>query len=374
MNRLTCEMCGGSDLIKQDGVFICQYCGAKYSVEEAKKIMIEGNVDVSGSTVKVDASEELANLYQLARRARDDNNSENAAKYYDMILIKDPTSWEAAFYAVYFKAMECKIAEIRSAAISVSNCEGLVLELIRDHVPENEQSAAVREILNRSTSIAKLLSKAAKKHYSGLSTDMKENYTEEYINSVCAVRDILYTCGNEIECFFKKREDVVVLAVKAWQSGIYIHEDILSLLPAWKRESEESGIILRYREKMGRYDPILKKEYECLRMKDTIENAKHSINSIESDKGTSNFGIFFVAFAVIGMLIIKCVYDEWPIFLVLLNIFLIILGGWMAIDGRIKYKNNQEKLNREKERLSSLEDKLKVLEAEYEAAKKEQKK
>ena len=30
--------------------------------EEAKKLMVEGSVDVSGSTVKVDSSEELNNL------------------------------------------------------------------------------------------------------------------------------------------------------------------------------------------------------------------------------------------------------------------------------------------------------------------------
>ena len=94
MKQLTCEMCGSTDLMKQDGVFVCQSCGTKYSVEEAKKMMVEGTVDVTGSTVKVDTSGELANLYQIARRAKDDNNGENAAKYYDMVLMKDPTSWK----------------------------------------------------------------------------------------------------------------------------------------------------------------------------------------------------------------------------------------------------------------------------------------
>lgn len=41
MKKLTCEMCGGNDLIKQDGVFVCQNCGTKYTVEEAKKMMKE---------------------------------------------------------------------------------------------------------------------------------------------------------------------------------------------------------------------------------------------------------------------------------------------------------------------------------------------
>lgn len=46
MKNLTCEMCGVADLIKQEGVFVRQNCGMKYSVEKVKKMMIVGTVDV----------------------------------------------------------------------------------------------------------------------------------------------------------------------------------------------------------------------------------------------------------------------------------------------------------------------------------------
>lgn len=39
MAQMTCELCGSTDFIKQDGVFVCQKCGCKYSVEDARKIM-----------------------------------------------------------------------------------------------------------------------------------------------------------------------------------------------------------------------------------------------------------------------------------------------------------------------------------------------
>ena len=52
MKALVCEMCGSNDLVKQEGVFVCQSCGCKYSVEEAKKMMVEGAVEVTG-TVKI---------------------------------------------------------------------------------------------------------------------------------------------------------------------------------------------------------------------------------------------------------------------------------------------------------------------------------
>ena len=41
MKQLTCEVCGGTDLIKQEGVFVCQSCGCKYSVDEVKKLMVQ---------------------------------------------------------------------------------------------------------------------------------------------------------------------------------------------------------------------------------------------------------------------------------------------------------------------------------------------
>ena len=74
MKRMICEMCGSADLIKQDGVLVCQHCGTRNSVEEARKMMTDGPVDVSGSTVKIDNTNKLANLYEVARRAKNDEN------------------------------------------------------------------------------------------------------------------------------------------------------------------------------------------------------------------------------------------------------------------------------------------------------------
>lgn len=149
MKRLTCEICGSTDLIKQDGVFVCQSCGCKYTVEEVKKMMIEGTVDVSGSTVKVDTSAKLQNLYTLARRAKDENNVCDAVKYYHEIRLEDPNSWEAAFYGVYFAALNCTIGQIEMAATSITNAIPSVANMIQIYVPVEEQEQAYTECLKR---------------------------------------------------------------------------------------------------------------------------------------------------------------------------------------------------------------------------------
>ena len=104
MKRLTCEMCGGTDHIKQDGVFVCQYCGTKYSVEEARKMMIDGTVDVQG-TVKIDNSAFVQKYLENARRAYSKEDWEEVEKYYNMVEQNSPNNMEAVFFSSFGKAM-----------------------------------------------------------------------------------------------------------------------------------------------------------------------------------------------------------------------------------------------------------------------------
>jgi hypothetical protein len=41
MKKMICEMCESTEFIKEDGLFVCQGCGCKYPLEEAKKLMKE---------------------------------------------------------------------------------------------------------------------------------------------------------------------------------------------------------------------------------------------------------------------------------------------------------------------------------------------
>ena len=97
MKQLTCEMCGGTDLVKQDGVFVCQSCGIKYSVEEAKKMMVEGVVEVTG-TVKVDNSEKVEKILINARRAYSDKNYKEAQSLFGQVLNEQTDNYEAILF------------------------------------------------------------------------------------------------------------------------------------------------------------------------------------------------------------------------------------------------------------------------------------
>lgn len=64
MKQLTCEVCGGNDLLKQDGVFVCQSCGCKYSVDEVKKLMVQITEPIKVDGVST-ASEKIQNVKSL---------------------------------------------------------------------------------------------------------------------------------------------------------------------------------------------------------------------------------------------------------------------------------------------------------------------
>ncbi len=101
MKKLVCELCGSGDMIKKDGYYICQACETKYSVEEAKKMMIEGTVDVSGSTIKVDNTSYIEKSLDNARQALKREDWAKVAKYYTSVQSAEPDNLEAIFYSAY---------------------------------------------------------------------------------------------------------------------------------------------------------------------------------------------------------------------------------------------------------------------------------
>ncbi|SDZ88415.1 hypothetical protein SAMN05216349_102112 [Oribacterium sp. KHPX15] len=202
MKAIVCEMCGSHDLIKQDGMYVCQNCGTKYTVEEAKKLMVEGVVDVTGSTVKVDNSSQINNLYELARRAKSSDNWEDAQNYYGQITQLDPSSWEAYFYSVYYRQLNCKIYQISSAASNISASIVPTFDLIKKNVPESEQKAAYSDVALHCALGAQMLKNGAYNHYSNNS--QATGALGEYNQRGLSCANLLYNCACALEAHGQK--------------------------------------------------------------------------------------------------------------------------------------------------------------------------
>ena len=155
MKQLVCEMCGGTDLVKDGGVFICKTCGCKYSVEEAKKMMIEGTVDVTGK-VSIDRSEEIENRMANAINEYKAGNNDRAYTLFSEILNIDPNFARAIVYKALSDSWNSSIKSPKLGAASEEICRAI--KIFRDNtISEKEYSAACVEILTETERVGKAM-------------------------------------------------------------------------------------------------------------------------------------------------------------------------------------------------------------------------
>jgi len=125
MKKLVCELCGGNEFTKRDGLWVCNYCRTSYTPDEAKKIMVET------ATVMIDRSQEIENYRKLAERSAEDGDFSRAVKYYDKILEADPDDWAASFNRSATKAKMLTLSnyeKIYEVAVAVERAITIINE------------------------------------------------------------------------------------------------------------------------------------------------------------------------------------------------------------------------------------------------------
>lgn len=210
MKQLTCEMCGSTNLMKQDGIFVCQSCGTKYSAEEAKKLMIEGTVDVTGSAVKIDSSEDINNLFILARRAKAAGDFASATKYYQMITVKDPKNWEAYLLPICFRLTECSVQELYHETKIMAKCIDEAFQLIVDNVKDSDsRQKAVNEVATTCCALGKMIHDRTESVFQGLSPEAQQANLSVKMGNDLAELLIDKTLADNICDFFADDEPIM---------------------------------------------------------------------------------------------------------------------------------------------------------------------
>lgn len=169
MKKIVCEMCGSNDLLKKDGVFECQSCGTKYSVEEAKKMMVDGVVNIEG-TVKIDDSNKINNLIKNAKILFRDGKTDESYKLFGDVLNIDTENYTAITYRGLCSSWNSSIAspKIGDAVTGISRG----FEIAKQKLGESEEYAKFcMEIMGEMSKISVACMKMYQKHY-------KESYNE----------------------------------------------------------------------------------------------------------------------------------------------------------------------------------------------------
>lgn len=247
MKELVCDMCGSNNIIKQDGLFVCQACNTKYSIEEARKMMAGETVEVEG-TVKIDSSDDLENLYELARRSRKNNDYEYALKYYEKILIKDPNNWEAQLYVIYFRAKNGGLPEISIAANTLKDSIFSIIELVKNNVDVDKQEDVLLEIYEICNNMANLLYDSAKNWY--FNTKMSKSNSKKYDNYRTPIPFIMYNLGDGLVDMFEG--EYTGIATRSWIEGVNLHKQCFYSFDDLKKNK---SIIEDYSAKIQKYQP-----------------------------------------------------------------------------------------------------------------------
>lgn len=241
---LNCPNCGAQvDMDDSREFGYCSICGSK--------VMIDRMIVEHKGRVTIDNSAELNNLYVLARRARDDGNSANAQKYYEEIVVKDPSSWEANFYSVFFQSMNCTVADIGVAASRVANCEETVFRLIKESIADNKKrEEAIIEVASQLVNISKMMHNSLCNYLGDLDPEIREAYMGEIADAAGEYIRILYDAGHIIIHYFGE-EEYGEVAAGCWIMGVAEHS---RLFPIFSDKQGNLEAINRYNERIRKYD------------------------------------------------------------------------------------------------------------------------
>ena len=246
MKAMICEMCGGNDIIKDEGLYVCQSCGAKYSPNDAKNLLKDIKVTINNS-------ERIESLYASARSAAKSGNDNVAQKLYNELLMEDPSNWEPIFYTSYYEVANCRVIDMISRTNSFSNSLDDVVLRIFTSVEKNSQIAIVAEVTFRVNIIVEQIANASINLYNNSSITGLNETSRELSNRIVSAANVAFHLGDLISRFREAYKDFHPLIVTAYTAGINTLNRVTVIT------DERIRLLIRnYLPKIEKYEPSFK--------------------------------------------------------------------------------------------------------------------
>ncbi len=188
-------------------------------------------------------NEQIEKYLTLARRARSENNSEDAKKYYDMVRTEDPDNKEARFFYPYYRLWDSKKGDWCNVYVDLCNA---TLNLIKSLESGDAELAA--EIFNKVKTLPASASKIQRELFSSVSSDSDKNkYNQQ--NKYCQKVGIeaMYKFGDAIESNFAGT-DTERLAADFWKQGVTYQQQ-------WPYCGADKTAAETYVAKIKKYEP-----------------------------------------------------------------------------------------------------------------------
>lgn len=149
MKKIVCELCEGTEFTKEDGMFVCQGCGTKYTTEEAKGMMrdVEGGVPPVGAPAMPAGNpnqQQIDNMLMLATNAYDASNNKEAENYCNQVIALDATFFKAWFLKGKAIGWQSTLANMRLS--EAAHSFGQAIDFAPEEEKEDVKNQAVEEL------------------------------------------------------------------------------------------------------------------------------------------------------------------------------------------------------------------------------------
>ncbi|MBR5826179.1 MAG: hypothetical protein IKY78_03735 [Clostridia bacterium] len=163
MKKIVCELCESMEFVKDGGMFICQSCGTKYTLEEAKRMMKEVDGEVSVSAAQAPSADsnkqQIENFLVLAANAFQSCNNKETESYCNKIIELDVTNYKAWFLKGQAIAWQSTYEKTRVS-------EGAnAMRKAYDYAPEEEKKEFAKKSLDAIKNVCNGLAELAKSKY-----------------------------------------------------------------------------------------------------------------------------------------------------------------------------------------------------------------
>ena len=218
----------------------------------------------------------------LARRAREEDNAEDAQKYYDMVRTEDPDNAEAKFFYSYYHMYSGKVGEAVHNYLSL--CKGIdstLKMIIASEITAEEKKALIKAILNCTMNAYSSAESAYYKVNTGSIVEIKEAYDKAVKNIIGTYTDNFgedqelfeininiklsklstsmydtpfYNLGDEIESKYSSNPELMKKAVDLWKKGIDKGRALI-FMPGDSQKAKRDENVAKYGAKIQKYDP-----------------------------------------------------------------------------------------------------------------------
>lgn len=304
MAKLQCEVCG-SELQKQDENFICQSCGCKYSLDEVKKIMTDGVVEVQGS-VKVDESDKVQTYINMSTSAFEAKNGKSAFEYANKALeisITNSKAW---------------IAKMKSIALIARLGDLMLHEVVE---------AGKNAILNAAESEKEDVEKTVYKYYLSRALemlkiattkmldveDLKKSYNMfRFSNLLTATKNCMEADRNLVKLYDGIADQSIALTTYVPNESLVAYPELAKLLKECAKQYKyvTDALIARYKV----CGAVLVDDHIDLRnnnMKVVYNRAVDALKKIDASYVDDELNSFIVEKNKSGCYVATCVYGSY---------------------------------------------------------------